>query len=121
MTTLPDTTRHRWDTTGTKSQRVAVRLDTWAARQPPETIVPASDVIITWFPVIAGQTGQRANNDTATVRRAIRLLADRNILHRNRDTGHYHVSATQPALGTPHPDDITPRLVALHPQPQRAS
>jgi hypothetical protein len=43
------------------------------------------------------------NNDPATVRRAIRLLADRSILHRTRDTGHYHVSATRPATGTPAP------------------
>jgi hypothetical protein len=103
MTTLHDTTRRRWDTQGNKSQRVAVRLDAWAARQPPETIVPADDVIIAWFPEVAGQTGKRSRNDPPTVRRAIRLLADRSILHRNRDTGHYHVSATQQAPGTPVP------------------
>lgn len=94
---LPDTTRHRWNTAGNKSQRVAARLDTWAARQPPGTIVPAADVIIAMFPTITGQNALPWENTPACVQRAIRLLADRHILRRDHDTGHYHVAAIEPA------------------------
>jgi hypothetical protein len=95
---LPDTTRRRWHTAGNQSQRIAARLDTWAASKPPGTIVPADDVIVKWYPVIDGSNGQPWQVTPATVRRAIRLLADRAILQRDEQTGHYHVAAPRPAL-----------------------
>jgi hypothetical protein len=95
---LTATTRHRWHTAGNQSQRIAARLDTWAASKPPGTIVPADDVIVKWYPDIDGSNGQPCQAIPATVRRAIRLLADRAILHRDDQTGHYHVTAPRPAL-----------------------
>ena len=95
--TSPDTTLRRWAATGNKSQQVAAWLAAWAAAQAPGTIVPADDVIIARLPEITGQYGFTSANTPACTRRAIRLLADRHVLRRDRDTGHYHVAATGPA------------------------
>ena len=99
--TIPDATLHRWATAGNKSQKVAAWLAEWAARQPPGTIVPADDIIIARLPEITGQHGHPTANNPATARRAIRLLADRHVLHRDRHTGHHHVTASTP----PQPPD----------------
>ena len=96
--TIPETTLHRWSAAGTKSQKVAAWLAAWAARQPPGTIVPADDVIISKVPEVTAQNGTPSANNPTCTRRAIRLLADRAILHRDEQTGHYHVAAPRPAL-----------------------
>ena len=95
--TNADATLHRWATAGNKSQRVAAWLARWADLQPPGTIVPADDVIIARLPEFTGQHGMPSPNNPACTRRAIRLLAGRHVLHRDRDTGHYHVAATATA------------------------
>ena len=93
MPAVADATLTRWAAAGNKSQKVAA----WAASQPPGTIVPADDVLIARLPEITGQYGFTSANNPACTRRAIRLLADRHVLRRDRDTGHYHVAATGPA------------------------
>jgi len=79
---VPPATLTRWHTHGTKSQQVAAHLATWAARQPPGTIVPAADVIIHNLPTVTSPV---------SVTRAMRLLADEGVLRRDEVTGHYHV------------------------------
>ena len=101
--TIPDATLRRWGTAGNKSEKVAAWLAGWAARQPPGTIVPADYVIIiiARLPEITGQDGFPSAHNPACTRRAIRLLADRHVLRRDRDTNPYHVAATTPADSGP--------------------
>jgi len=95
---LTATTRRKWTNEGNKSQRVALYLDEWAARQEPGTIVPADDVIVARYPSMTGRRGEVWTTTRANARRAVELLAERAVLHRDRNTGHYHVSATRPAF-----------------------
>jgi len=95
---LRDNDRHRWHTAGNKSQRIAAHLDEWAASKPPGTLVPAEDVIIAWHPNVLGRHGELSRTTRYVVRRAVQLLEVRAILHRDRDNGHYYVSATRPAI-----------------------
>jgi len=97
--TIPDATLRRWGTAGNKSEKVAAWLAGWAARQPPGTIVPADDVLIARLPEVTAHNGVPSANNPACTRRAIRLLADRHVLARDHDTGHYHVAATAPGPG----------------------
>ncbi len=87
-------------TTPTRSQQIAAHLTRWAATTPPGTIVPAPDVITARLTTTMTVT----NPTPACVSRAIRLLAERGILTRDNDTGHYHVTAPAPTA----PPDATP-------------
>jgi len=92
MPAYPDTTPRAWAASGSKSQQIAAHLARWAATAPPGTIVPAPDVIIARL-----TTSMTITDPTTTcVNRAITLLADRGILHRDNHTGHYHVTPAQP-------------------------
>jgi hypothetical protein len=97
---LPDATRRRWEASGSKTQRVALLIGQWAEQQPPGTIVPADDVLISRYPKVNDRYGTPSLNNRITVGRAITILERMHILHRNRDTGHYHVAATEPAATT---------------------
>jgi hypothetical protein len=92
MPAYPPATPRAWATSGSKSQQIAAHLARWAATSPPGTIVPAPDVIITRLTATMTIT----DPTTATVSRAVRLLADHGILHRDNHTGHYHVTPAQP-------------------------
>jgi hypothetical protein len=93
MPAYPQAPLSRWAASGTKSQQIAAHLAQWAATTPPGAIVPAPDVIIARLTATMTITGPT----TATVNRAITLLANRGILHRDNHTGHYHVTPAQPA------------------------
>jgi len=95
---LTELTRRKWTTEGNKAQRVALYLDAWAASQQPGTIVPADDVIVSRFPTMTGRNGEVWLTTRVNARRAVELLAQRAVVHRDRDTGHYHVSETKPAF-----------------------
>ena len=101
MPAIPDRTRRRWEASGNKSQRAALHIAAWAATRPPGTIVPAIDVLIAANPKVNDRYGMPSPNNPAAIRRAISLLAGMGILHRDRDTGHYHVAATGPAGSGP--------------------
>jgi excisionase family DNA binding protein len=94
--TIPEDTRRRWDASGNKSQCAALLIGQWAHGQPPGTIIPADDVLITRYPKVYDCYGMPSASNPATIHRAIRLLADMQILHRDPGTGHYHVAPAPP-------------------------
>jgi hypothetical protein len=95
-TPIPDQTRRRWQADGNKSQRVALLISQWAQSQQPHAIIPADDVLISRYPRVDDRHGMPSPVRPDTIHHAIRHLADLHILYRDRDTGHYHVAATQP-------------------------
>jgi hypothetical protein len=77
-----------WYISRSKHLRVAAWLAAWAAKRPAGAIVPAPEKIAANLDTITRQ---------ATIRRALSVLARCGLLVQDSDTGHYHVSATQPA------------------------